>query len=706
MKNWFVTCIVDGIDQSRKFFKEGIWEHNSVGKVPDLVRSIQIDDRIVMHIYSRRKEYFPFKKPEDYLASVMSIQAIGKVIQNNDDGKRLRVKWIKYFDPPREWYFYTRNHTVWQVDDSNNWRAKHLIAFAFEGVYQDIDRFRNSPYWKMTLGDINNQNSDFQWTPFYEAVANGLLKFKNRREELVADVNKIASKHPDITVLTERYSDGSKGSMKDICPFTIIGMFNRGILPNNRKTLAGELAKLLQVSEEIPTKFEGIPKLNNQNSWFFQHQKDRGETDIDLLWDVFEKALNYERARDEESRVIFVSAYDSASRVKGVKWTFTSGLYWIRPWFFPTLDSKSRKFLKQQFKVDVGSKGAGKFISGQDYVDLMDRLENFFQDDDCPVHSFPELSSMAYDNKPIPNQEKITSKDSYSVEDIVNDGCFIERKKIEGILSRWTTKKNLILQGPPGTGKTWLAKRLAYAIMGKKDMYRMRSFQFHPNLSYEDFVRGWRPSADGKLDLVDGPFLKLCKDAQEHGSEKFVVVIEEINRGNPAQIFGELLTLIEADKRNQNEALQLSHGRDDERVHIPENVYVIGTMNVADRSLALVDIALRRRFAFVDLEPELGKLWRDWILEEFDVDTDQLSHVEARVTALNDEISNDPGLGAQYRIGHSFITPTESLPDGDIWNWFCQVVETEIGPLLDELWFDNPAKSRETKNRLLKRIGV
>ncbi len=207
--------------------------------------------------------------------------------------------------------------------------------------------------------------------------------------------------------------------------------------------------------------------------------------------------------------------------------------------------------------------------------------------------------------------------DPYSVDDILADGCFIERSQLEMFLKRLRTKKNLVLQGPPGTGKTWLLKRLAFALMGQRSDSRVRPVQFHPNLSYEDFVRGWRPDGDGKLALVDGPFLEMVGAALQEPKVKHVIVIEEINRGNPAQIFGEMLTLLEADKRTPSEALELCYRRGEgERVFIPDNLYVIGTMNIADRSLALVDLALRRRFAFVDLEPQLGKTWHDWVHKE------------------------------------------------------------------------------------------
>ena len=296
----------------------------------------------------------------------------------------------------------------------------------------------------------------------------------------------------------------------------------------------------------------------------------------------------------------------------------------------------------------------------------------------------------------------------YSVADIVEDGCFLERGRLEAILERWRVKKNLILQGPPGTGKTWLAKKLAYALIGGRSPRRVRPLQFHPNLSYEDFVRGWRPSGgtDGRLDLVDGPFLTAVKDARNEPARDFVVVIEEINRGNPAQIFGEMLTLLEADKRTPDEALALSYPRhDNERVHIPDNLYVVGTMNIADRSLALVDLALRRRFAFIDLEPVFGDPWRSWVSEQCGLDSEFLADVERRLTALNQTISDDDLLGPQFRVGHSVVTPSNETAITDPVQWFTQVVETEIGPLLDEYWFDATDRARSAKEDLLKGLG-
>ena len=224
-------------------------------------------------------------------------------------------------------------------------------------------------------------------------------------------------------------------------------------------------------------------------------------------------------------------------------------------------------------------------------------------------------------------------------------------------------------------------------------------------MSYEDFVRGWRPTTDGKLALIDGIFLEVLNAARQNSSAKFVVLIEEINRGNPAQIFGELLTLLEAANRHASEALELSYPDADGQhrpIYIPENVYVIGTMNIADRSLAMVDLALRRRFAFVDLVPTLGERWRNWVVDRCNLDKNLVNDLEGRIIALNTQIAGDPKLGKQFCIGHSFVTPSYRLQDGDTNAWFVRVVRTELRPLLEEYWFDAPDEARKACDKLLR----
>ena len=238
--------------------------------------------------------------------------------------------------------------------------------------------------------------------------------------------------------------------------------------------------------------------------------------------------------------------------------------------------------------------------------------------------------------------------------------------------------------------------------MGQKTVSdeQLRVVQFHPALSYEDFVRGYRPGGDGRLTLTDGVFLQVVQAAIAQPDVEHVLVIEEINRGNPAQVLGEMLTLLECSKRSRADAMELAYSKvRGEKVYVPENLYVIGTMNVADRSLALVDLALRRRFAFVNLVPSLNSAWAQWCASK-GLDEASIAHIQTRMQALNDEIAADRTLGAQFQIGHSYVTPHEPVHDAQA--WFAEVVKSEIGPLLHEYWFDTPERADEAIAKLLK----
>lgn len=299
--------------------------------------------------------------------------------------------------------------------------------------------------------------------------------------------------------------------------------------------------------------------------------------------------------------------------------------------------------------------------------------------------------------------EQVPPMAAYDIADIVAEGCFVPEQELASMLKRWSDKRNLILQGPPGTGKTWLAKRLAKALIGQKNVpdEQLRVVQFHPSLSYEDFVRGYRPGSDGRLMLTDGLFLQVVEAARTQPDLEHVLIIEEINRGNPAQVLGEMLTLLERSKRSRAEAMELAYSKFlGEKVYVPENLYVIGTMNVADRSLALVDLALRRRFAFVNLIPSLNSAWQQWCRSK-GIDVEDSARIKTLIEALNQEVAADRALGPQFQIGHSYVTPHDAVADARA--WFAEVVHSEIGPLLHEYWFDTPERADETIQRLLER---
>ena len=720
--HWFVGAVWgDTDDQTSRFFEEGLWENGYEDKYLDDVRAMRPGDRIAIKSTYTRKEDLPFDNRGEPV-SVMAIKATGTVTENPGDGRTVRVDWSNTEDPPREWYFTTYRWTVHRIAAGADWKTDRLIEFAFEGQPQDLNRFLNDPRRRQRYG-VEREDRLYHWTRCYVAIADKLLDYRNDRRPLVERIHDIASRVEPLSILQDRFPDGSRGPLADICPFTTMATFNRGMKDTNRQAVAGEIIEFLGIDESIPESFPGIPVADNRKTWFFAYSEVRGDGDIDTLWRVFAAALQFADADTQESRAELAEAYDQALAVKGVAWNLSIGLYWVRPWDFVPLDKMSRSYISQELEMSVPTAGGAKPGGGAGYLEFLDELKTQFDDDQFPVHSFPELSLTAWnigsgnessndesadtandDIDVAEDEREVDAAEEYSVANVVDDGCFLEHATIERLLERLRAKKNLILQGPPGTGKTWLSKRLAFALMQQRDERRVRTVQFHPNLSYEDFVRGWRPVGDGQLSLADGVFMEAIQAASQSPDQKFVVVVEEINRGNPAQIFGELLTLLEADKRSERDAVELCYPDADgsrRAIHIPENLHVIGTMNIADRSLALVDLALRRRFAFVTLEPSLGEAWGNWVVRERGVDPSLVAEIRRRITALNDRIAADARLGSQFRIGHSYVTPSVRLDPEGTGEWFREVVETEIGPLIEEYWFDSPGDASQAVQQLL-----
>lgn len=357
--------------------------------------------------------------------------------------------------------------------------------------------------------------------------------------------------------------------------------------------------------------------------------------------------------------------------------------------------------------AEVVSKNDGKYLP----IRLTKTLLNFIDFDE--IKDLPELANMEY----LKNQQgsffKLTKEeyealmyqiDEANPEEIkrkdmssYNDNKFlsevyISKAMLNQIKHLLLRKKNVILQGAPGVGKTFCAKRLAYTILGEENDDRISFIQFHQNYSYEDFIMGYKPEGSDFV-LKEGVFYRFCRKALANPKDKYFFIIDEINRGNLSKIFGELLMLIEKDYRDTYASMPYK----EERFVVPHNLYIIGMMNTADRSLAMIDYALRRRFSFVEMEPgfesEGFKNYQKGLKSEL------FNKIVGLIKELNVDISDDNSLGNGFKIGHSYLCGikqkecTKELLE--------EIVKYDILPMLQEYWFDNQDKVDRWSKRFL-----
>ena len=267
---------------------------------------------------------------------------------------------------------------------------------------------------------------------------------------------------------------------------------------------------------------------------------------------------------------------------------------------------------------------------------------------------------------------------------------FLSEDRYDNLRALLLDKQNIILQGSPGVGKTFSAKRLAYSILEEKDDSKVQLVQFHQNYTYEDFVMGYKPKEDGGFYLRPGVFYNFCKRAQQHPDGKYFFIIDEINRGNLSKILGELMMLIEKDYRG--ETLVLPYNQ--EEFSVPKNLYIIGMMNTADRSLAMMDYALRRRFSFFDMKP--GFSTDGFKAYQRSLANEDFAKLVSAIIDLNKVIESDDSLGSGFCIGHSYLCNKTDV-DRD---WLKRVVKFDIAPMLREYWFDNDTKFNNEVQKL------
>lgn len=329
------------------------------------------------------------------------------------------------------------------------------------------------------------------------------------------------------------------------------------------------------------------------------------------------------------------------------------------------------------------------------------------------IKSIPELADMEYmknqqgtffklkedeyniimdiirDDNPVRVEQK---NDIYDEESFLND-VFMDKSQYARLKSLLLTKKNVILQGAPGVGKTFAAKRLAYSILGEVDKSHVEFVQFHQSYTYEDFIMGFRPNEEGGFCLKRGIFYNFCKKAKADPDSKYFFIIDEINRGNLSKIFGELLMLIENDYRG--ESIKLAYS--DELFDVPRNLYIIGMMNTADRSLAMIDYALRRRFSFFDMIPAFQT--EGFKAYQKKLDNKQFDNIIDGIVKLNEVISKDDSLGQGFCIGHSYFCNQKEVNI----EWLQNVIDYDILPMLKEYWFDD-IKQYEQQSNILKAL--
>ena len=586
---WFVGASYrPGGDQTERFNREGSWEmqrpdegeYTPAGqRYVERVKAMRPGDRIAIKSTFVQKKEVPFdNRGKD--VSVMRIKAIGEIAENPGDGHTLKVNWTR-LDPPREWYFFTGRDTVWKVipgSGTSPWKADALIDFTFENKPQDYKRFQE--------GSSSDTNTD-PWDDFLQR-AEEYLGTVSLEEEEIRYKRRVGEEHAQARELVLQGSEEWGNAIRRANPQNLLFHVNKSKL----------------------------------NYWISKEPKAARQA-LRTLWGTNDRPLAERIAAFcEECPNSVVSGAGGRANLISVL-LMGEDVEQYPPYRIRVMN---KAFAETGYPPP--QKSATEADLYEHALTFLDRFIEEAEARDIHVRHRLDAQSIVWGTLNLiglddDEEDQLSSQSANTLEDLAGELHlpidFL--KKIEKLLEE---KKQVIFQGPPGTGKTFVAQKLAQHLAGAEDRYEV--VQFHPSYSYEDFVRGYRPTLLDKgqagFEFKDGPFLRIARQAEQDPDGNYYLIIDEINRGNLAKVLGELYFLLEYRKT----AVNLMYQEDEEHpFKMPPNLYIIGTMNTADRSIALVDLALRRRFAFVDFatntEPVKGLL-RRWL------QANDLAHME------------------------------------------------------------------------------